>query len=59
MKHIKPFSLFEWNIPGDPVGDPKMMMQNQRIPDTIPLGREENVYRVPKKKRKAKKIYKK
>ena len=59
MKHIKTFRVFEWNIPGDPVGDPKMMMQNPRIPDTVALNKEGNVYRGIKKKKKTKRIYKK
>jgi hypothetical protein len=59
MKHIKTFRVFEWNIPGDAVGDPKMMMQNPRIPDTVPLRKEENIYRGTKKKKKTKRIYKK
>ena len=37
MKHLKSIELFEWDIPGDPTGDPSMMVQNLRIPDTISI----------------------
>ena len=58
MKHLKSFLIFEWDIPGDLVGDPNLLVQNPRIPDTISLPKENNEW-MKKPKRKRKKIYKK
>jgi hypothetical protein len=55
MRHLKTFSLFEWNIPGDPVGDPHMMDQDRRVPDTHSIKISRGDW-MTKKKRKKKKV---
>ena len=58
MIHIKEFELFEWNIPGDPVGDGNMMNQTLRIPDTISINRINDEWNKPIKRKKKKRYIK-
>ena len=49
---IKRFSCFEWNIPGDSVGDPGMMGQSARLPDTLWIPKINDEWEKPIKRKK-------